>query len=291
MACDQLWKTDGDFRSNYLCEVHKRILIKMPTFSKQVPPHIKSKVKWLKAKYHVISDMLKHSGCQWNDVENNIACERDWYDGYCAAKGMWDLKFPFFNQHELLYGKDRAIGGVVEGFGYAIRKMENERNVEIGGENIGEYIVSLCDDEGGDVQTIPTAPKISNARNLAGKKNKIYLMETRVERKGRHHRHKMSGHFASKKFKDVLAELAKLKIPIMDVLDTANIFSANKEKMDACQWGFPPKRSGKKECGLFFKGEGSRKAYCPLGRLDVTARLEPLTIRSKKVMKLIPILP
>lgn len=84
------------------------------------------------------------------------------------------MKFPFFNQLELVYGRDRATGGVVEGFGDAIRNMENERNVETEGENIGEYIVSLSDGERDDVQTIPTAPDISNARNMV-RKQKNYI--------------------------------------------------------------------------------------------------------------------
>ncbi|PWA26096.1 myb/SANT-like domain-containing protein [Artemisia annua] len=122
MACDPSWKTDGGFRSNYLCAVHRRILIKMPTFSKLVSPHIESKVKWLKAKFHVINDMLKYSGCQWNDVEKKTHKE---------AKGMWDFKFPFFNELVLVYGKDRATGGVVEGFGDAIHNMEAEEMMKL----------------------------------------------------------------------------------------------------------------------------------------------------------------
>ena len=85
IACDPAWKTSGGFRSNYLTEVYKRILSKMPNFSKQISPHIESKVKWLKTKFHVINDMLKQSGCQWDDVEKKIACERDWYESYCLV--------------------------------------------------------------------------------------------------------------------------------------------------------------------------------------------------------------
>lgn len=33
----------------------------------------------------------------------------------------------------------------------------------------------------------------------------------------------------------------------------------------SCQWGFPLRRSGKKEWGLFPLDEGSRKACCPFG--------------------------
>nr|GEX02495.1 myb/SANT-like domain-containing protein [Tanacetum cinerariifolium] len=76
MTSDPSWKTNGGFRSNYLGEVHRRILAKRPDFSKKVSPHIESKVKWLKTKFHIINDMLKQSGCSWNDVEKKIACER-----------------------------------------------------------------------------------------------------------------------------------------------------------------------------------------------------------------------
>ncbi|GJU91593.1 hypothetical protein Tco_1304016 [Tanacetum coccineum] len=161
MACDPSWKTDGGFRSNYLCEVHRRILIKMPTFSKLVSPHIESKVKWLNSKFHVINDMLKYSGCQWNDVEKKVACEKDWYDGYYKThkegKAMLDFKFPFFNELELVYGKDRAT-------------------------NVGEYFVILSDGKRDDAQTVPSASNTSNARNMGGKQ-KIKVTGDKVAKK------------------------------------------------------------------------------------------------------------
>ncbi|GKB74339.1 hypothetical protein Tco_0935751, partial [Tanacetum coccineum] len=251
MACDPSWKTDGGFRSNYLCEVHRRILIKMPTFSKLVSPHIESKVKWLNSKFHVINDMLKYSGCQWNDVEKKVACEKDWYDGYykvwvilyivmhlLEAKAMLDFKFPFFNELELVYGKDRATGGVVEGFGDAIHNMEAERNVETGGENVGEYFVLLSDGKRDDAQTVPSASNTSNARNMGGKQ-KITVSGDKVAKKRKTSSSQdVEAHdntrqkVASEKLKDVLAELVRLKILTLSLLDTADIFSTNKEKMD-----------------------------------------------------------
>ncbi|GKB52915.1 hypothetical protein Tco_0903668, partial [Tanacetum coccineum] len=39
-------------------------------------PRIESKFKWLKTEFHIIKDMLKQSGFQWNDVEKKVACER-----------------------------------------------------------------------------------------------------------------------------------------------------------------------------------------------------------------------
>ncbi|GKD56871.1 Myb/SANT-like domain-containing protein [Tanacetum coccineum] len=142
MANDPSWKTDNGFRSNYLGEVHRRILAKRPDFAKIVSPHIESKVKWLKTKFHVINDMLKQSGCSWNDVEKKVACEKQWFDNYCKnhkeAKGLWDVPFPYFNKLELVYGKDRATGIEAEGFEDAIHNLENEFNAESGGDNLGE---------------------------------------------------------------------------------------------------------------------------------------------------------
>ncbi|GJV82221.1 hypothetical protein Tco_1518091 [Tanacetum coccineum] len=151
---------------------------------------------------------------------------------------MWDSKFPFFNQLELVYGRDKATGGVVEGFGDDIRNMENGKNVEIGGENIGEYFVSLSDDEADDVvkkrkssssqdvgdrlegidQSFQMCVKGFNANftNIAN------AMTDDIQRQK----------VASEKLKDVIAELVKLNIPTVDVLDAADIFSSNKEKID-----------------------------------------------------------
>ncbi|KAJ0727165.1 putative Myb/SANT-like domain-containing protein [Helianthus annuus] len=128
MASDPSWKANGGFRSNYMVEVHRRIITKMPHFSKQVSPHIESKVKWLKSKFHVINDMVKQNGCRWNEVEEKIACEKQWYKSYCQshkeAKGLWEFKFPFFNQLELVYGRDRPNGTVVEANDDVIPKLE-----------------------------------------------------------------------------------------------------------------------------------------------------------------------
>ncbi|KAG6511794.1 hypothetical protein ZIOFF_029871 [Zingiber officinale] len=57
MACDSSWKTDGGFKSNYMAEVHKRMPSKIPTLTKQVTPHIESRIKWLKTKFHIINDV------------------------------------------------------------------------------------------------------------------------------------------------------------------------------------------------------------------------------------------
>ncbi|GKD46662.1 hypothetical protein Tco_1271307 [Tanacetum coccineum] len=203
IACDPSWKTDTGFRSNYMTEVQRMILVKRPTFSKKVSPHIKSKVKWLKTKFHVINDMLKYSGCKLNDVDKKIACERDWYLKYCEnhkeANGLWDFPFPYFYQLELVYGKDKATGTVVEGFKDAIHNMENEQNGESGGDN-----------EGFNANFGTMANVVANAMTDDNNRKKA----------------------KTEQLKDVLDELTKLNIPSGDVLHAAEIFAANKDKLE-----------------------------------------------------------
>ncbi|KAL6512387.1 hypothetical protein OROHE_019999 [Orobanche hederae] len=114
LAADPLWKVDGGFKNNYMVEVHKRLLLKRPDFDKSVMPHIDSKIKWLKLKYNPISEMCMQSGCQWDDVECKINCEKQWYDEWCMnhknAVGLWNVKFPYLRKVDMVWGKDRATG-------------------------------------------------------------------------------------------------------------------------------------------------------------------------------------
>ncbi|GJY58530.1 retrovirus-related pol polyprotein from transposon TNT 1-94 [Tanacetum coccineum] len=149
----------------------KRAIIKTP-----VSPHIESKVKWLKIKFHAINDMLKQSGCSWNDIDKKIACEKDWYVSYCKnhkdAQGLWDFEFPYFNQLEVVYERDRATGLVAEGYADAIHNLEEEQNVENGGENLSEFQFSLSDEEN-NVQYMSEATQadsnLNNATNITNK--------------------------------------------------------------------------------------------------------------------------
>ncbi|PWA95145.1 hypothetical protein CTI12_AA053280 [Artemisia annua] len=77
--------------------------------------------------------MLKYSGCQWSD-------------NHKEANGLWDFPFPYFNQLELVYGRDIVTGIVVERIKDAIHNMENEQNGESGGDNVGGFHTSLSDD-------------------------------------------------------------------------------------------------------------------------------------------------
>ncbi|KAG6506396.1 hypothetical protein ZIOFF_031719 [Zingiber officinale] len=140
MATDPLWKTDGGFKNNYMNEIRRLMVQKLPQLIIEVK-HIDSRIKFLKGRYHAINEMCKQSGCSWNDVEKKIACEFTWYtewikvcnfrsstlvclqmmqklaSGYGIhkdAKGLYNVSFPYFTDLDMVYGKDRATGDVAE---------------------------------------------------------------------------------------------------------------------------------------------------------------------------------
>ncbi|GKF82227.1 hypothetical protein Tco_0243883, partial [Tanacetum coccineum] len=88
------------------------------------------------------------------------------------AQGLWDFEFPYFNQLEVVYGRDRATGLVAEGYEDAIHNLEVEQNVENGGENLGEFQFSLSDEEN-DVHYMShatqTTSNLNNATKMANK--------------------------------------------------------------------------------------------------------------------------
>ena len=86
------------------------------------------------------------------------------------ANGLWDFSFPYFNQLELVYGRDRATGTVVEGLKDVIHNMENEQHGESGGYNVGGFHISLSDDEETDVQyKSQTTSNFNNGTHMAKK--------------------------------------------------------------------------------------------------------------------------
>ncbi|KAJ9547303.1 hypothetical protein OSB04_019846 [Centaurea solstitialis] len=133
LACDPLWKVDGGFKNGYMIEVHKRLVQRLPNFDKEVIPHIDSRIKYLKNKYNPLSEMLMQSGCQWDDVEHKLNCEKQWYDDWCKthknASGLWNFKFPYLQKLDLVWGRDRATGLKAEDISQACEDISNNKNV------------------------------------------------------------------------------------------------------------------------------------------------------------------
>nr|GMD35919.1 myb/SANT-like domain-containing protein [Ipomoea batatas] len=57
MSCDPMWKSDDGFRNGYMGELRKRVLVKLPTFSKQI--HKEAKGVWdLRFPYLEVSETI-----------------------------------------------------------------------------------------------------------------------------------------------------------------------------------------------------------------------------------------
>ncbi|GJR49249.1 hypothetical protein Tco_1399770 [Tanacetum coccineum] len=209
MACDPSWKTDTGFRSNYMCEVHRRILVTRPSFSKKVSPHIESKVKWLKTNFHAINDMLKQSGCSWNDIDKKIACERD-----CSpSMQKEDVLKKFMSEatqtaSNLNNSTKMANKQKTSTIGGKAAKKRKTRDMETQLEGINHSFQTFVEGFNANFGTMANA--VANA-----------MTDDNMSKKA-----------ASEKLKDVLDELMKLDIPSGDVLHAGEIFAANKDKMD-----------------------------------------------------------
>ncbi|GJV94625.1 hypothetical protein Tco_1546202 [Tanacetum coccineum] len=175
-----------------------------------------------------------------------------------------------FNSHTLTnsnwYMEGTEPLAAVEGYEDAIQNMETYQNVETGDDHHGDFHFSLSDDEENELPYVLQATTtVTNATREPRKQKKctrgITLqrkkpnMEARLEGIDDSFRMFIQGFntnfgtmanvvassmnddnmrqkAASEKMKDVLAELMKLNLPSGDVLQAADIFSANKDKID-----------------------------------------------------------
>ncbi|KAL3506376.1 hypothetical protein ACH5RR_031758 [Cinchona calisaya] len=179
LTYDPLWKTDGGFKQNYLFELRNIILSKIPNFTKPVNPQIQTKVKWLKNKYFAISKMLRETGCKWNVAEKMISCERQWYDNWVKthkeAKGLWRMRFPYFNDLEVVYGQYTSRGEETEGFEDAAQNRE----VAIIDANVMDF-----SDEGGEATHSFTQDTEENTTSTStSRKHKTQTSPTKEESK------------------------------------------------------------------------------------------------------------
>ncbi|GJW85184.1 hypothetical protein Tco_0158329 [Tanacetum coccineum] len=105
------------------------------TFSKQVSPHIESKVKWLKTKFHIIDDMLKQSGFQWNEMWRKRLSVKEIRETITVrieqlVESLKDLetRFATWNFSKMLKVEARILMSVKDktGLGFSGQLKENE---------------------------------------------------------------------------------------------------------------------------------------------------------------------
>ncbi|KAL1816354.1 hypothetical protein ACET3Z_018928 [Daucus carota] len=132
VAVDINWKSEKGWRDSYLVRVEELMAMKVPMAGLKANPHIESRWKYLKRKYHAIADMRASSGFGWDENSKKIQCDKSVYDEWCKshkdARDMWGVSFPHFHALAELMGNDRATGSNAENFAEAIENMGNETN-------------------------------------------------------------------------------------------------------------------------------------------------------------------
>ncbi|KAK9090497.1 hypothetical protein Sjap_023674 [Stephania japonica] len=92
-------------------------------------PHIDSRVNALRTKYFALAEMRgpKCSGFGWNDVNKSITCDDDvwdnWVKSHPTATGLRNKSFPYYDELDYMYGKDRATGRGAENPADAIENI------------------------------------------------------------------------------------------------------------------------------------------------------------------------
>ncbi|XP_027117128.1 uncharacterized protein [Coffea arabica] len=261
LSYDPLWKNDGGFKQNYMFEVHNIISSKIPNFTKKVDPHVESKVKWLKSKFYAISKMLRQSGCKWNAAEKMISCERQWYDNWVKAhkeaKGLWNMKFPYLRDLEVVYGDDIVKAEEIEGFEDADQNIETaliEANVMDFSDEGNEEANSVTQDKEANTTSTNTLRKQKRQTSPICKESKkvktsvapllvpeqFELMTGKFEVLLDHlatiattmAKEDQRAQLAADRSNRVVEELLKLGLPTGDLFGAANILCAESSKLN-----------------------------------------------------------
>ncbi|KVI01393.1 Myb/SANT-like domain-containing protein [Cynara cardunculus var. scolymus] len=173
LACDPLWKVEGGFKNNYMVELHKRLVLKLPNFDKDVNPHIDSRIKYLRNKYNPISEMLTQKECQWDDIAHKIKCEKQWYDDWCKnhknAIGLWNLKFPYLRKLDLVWGKDKATRLKAVDISQACEDNFNKKNGFVCSSDSEDKILVASE----AMQDAQASPTTSSSTHTSKKRKKL----------------------------------------------------------------------------------------------------------------------
>ncbi|CAO2838018.1 unnamed protein product [Amaranthus hypochondriacus] len=108
------WKAKSGFRSGYLAHLEKLFAASMPEAKMKVS-NIDSRLSYLRKRFNALQDIkLKGSGFGWDDNQKMMTSDRklfeDWAKSHKDAKDMFRKPFPFYDDVELIYSKDRAMG-------------------------------------------------------------------------------------------------------------------------------------------------------------------------------------
>ncbi|XP_058204070.1 uncharacterized protein LOC131318382 [Rhododendron vialii] len=113
------WRADNGFKCSFFNHLEKELEKVLPGSNLKANPHIDSKIKHWKQTWAKIVDIIALSGFGWYDVNKSISVENDIWDEYEKAhpknaKGLYEKSFLYFDDWQMIFEKDRAMGEGVE---------------------------------------------------------------------------------------------------------------------------------------------------------------------------------
>ncbi|KAI8573869.1 hypothetical protein RHMOL_Rhmol01G0308900 [Rhododendron molle] len=155
------WKSENGFRTGYFTHLQKELQKVLPGCTLQANPHIDSKVKHWKSIWAKLVDIINLSGFGWDAVNNRIDVDQSVWDAYekahgKKAQGLYGKSFPYFEDWQTIFGKDRATGAGAEDYDDMARTEVANETAEP--YNSNDFYEALFDEYNGNLPNTPTTP-------------------------------------------------------------------------------------------------------------------------------------
>ncbi|KAI8535033.1 hypothetical protein RHMOL_Rhmol10G0143600 [Rhododendron molle] len=129
------WKAENGFKTGYFTHLQKELHKVLPGCNLKANPHIDSKVRHWKSVWARIVDITNLSGYGWDAVNKRIDVEQAVWDAYLKAhpkkaQGLYGKSFPYFEDWQTIFGKDRATGAAAKDYDEMARPDIPNESVE-----------------------------------------------------------------------------------------------------------------------------------------------------------------
>ncbi|CAN6718760.1 unnamed protein product [Malus baccata var. baccata] len=170
---DPTWRANTSFKNGYLEKIEAMMEAKLPGCGLKVFPYIQPRIKTLKAKYFVVTELLALSEFERNKEKMMFVCEKSVYDETTRdANGLYDQAFSHYHTLGEIYVKDRVVGANAG-------KVDDKEEVRFEDVNVNEN-----EDEhesGYDVDTYFLVPNTLQQQNAESNTSNSSHKRARVE--------------------------------------------------------------------------------------------------------------
>ncbi|KAL1547681.1 hypothetical protein AAHA92_16006 [Salvia divinorum] len=195
------WKSDNGFRAGYLTKLDEALKREFPSSDLKGTPHITSKITAWKKCYYSLCAILERSGVGFGP-DNKIDCDDAQWEQVVKldpnARGMRNKTWPYWEQWNEIFGKDRANGAGAEDIMDAVNELysqqrpystEQGQNYNPGLEGLSATVPlpKQSTPEGAEESTCQSAKVAEFAKGLTMKRKRGEALENLVNLLGKMH--------------------------------------------------------------------------------------------------------